>query len=88
MGPNEEVKVQEQVTVEKEPAQGPASPSVRVKVLAKEGIFKNGKLYATGEELEMHPDTAANFAKINNVEVLTPTPAAPTEAAPAEGVIQ
>lgn len=41
---------------------------VKYVVTAEAGIFKNGKLYACGETIELQPKTAANFIAIGELE--------------------
>lgn len=41
---------------------------VKYVVTAEAGIFKNGKLYARGETIELQPKTAANFIAIGELE--------------------
>jgi hypothetical protein len=73
MSPVEDVSIQEQAHVNIE--RGVVSTeSVQVRVLAATGLFKNGMLIHQGAEVSMHPETAKNFARIGEVEIINRPP--------------
>lgn len=69
MAKNDDIKTEDKVRPTITVPTGP-STFVNVKVLAENGIFKNGKLHKEGSELEMEQSAAERFAELGEVEVL------------------
>lgn len=64
---NDEIEIKDEITITQEADTVPETWK-KYRVTAEDGIFKRGKLWTKGEEIELDPATADRFKALGEVE--------------------